>query len=136
MTEAPEQRLDEITAIARVLWFLPPPARTQLAPQLHDLGVRVHPELATKQLVREGPAMLGNHAPHRIESIGAMDALRKANPALAERIEAARAAAAAGDDSQARALADELRPNLEADRALLARNVGNLADLLNGGTTP
>lgn len=132
MSDFPEQRLDDIASIARTLWFLPPPARTQLAPQLYDLGVRVHPELATKQLVREGPSSLGNHAPQRVESIGAMDALRKVNPVLAERIEAARAAAAAGDDSQARALADELRPNLEADRALLARNVGNLADLLKG----
>ena len=127
-----EQKLDEIVAIAKALWFVPPPARTQLAPQLYDLGVRVHPELATKQLVREGPASLGNHARQRIESIGAMDALRKANPALAERIESARAAAAAGDDSQVRALADELRPNIDADRALLARNIGDLADLLKG----
>lgn len=131
MSDLPEQRLDDIASIARTLWFLPPPARTQLAPQLYDLGVRVHPELATKQLVREGPTGLGNHAPQRLETIGAMDALRRANPALADRIVAARAAAADGDDTEIRALAEELGSSFEADRALLARNVGDLGgDLL------
>lgn len=125
-------KLSDIASIAKVLWFLPPPARTQLAPQLYDLGVRVHQELATKQLVREGSPQLGNHAPQRLETIGAMDALRVANPALADRIEKARAAAADGDDTEARKLAEELGATYESHRALLSRHVGDLDKLIKG----
>lgn len=123
-------KLTEVTALAATLWFLPPPARAQLAPELFDLGVRVHPELATKRLVREGPAQLGNHAPQRLESINAMSVLRSMNSELAERVEQARAQAAAGDDTEARRLADELRPTIAADRHLLAQHSTELAGLI------
>lgn len=115
MTDPTE--LAEIAAIAAALYFLTPPARTQIAPGLHALGMRMHPELATKQLVREGPAWLGNHAPQRLESLGAMDALRIVNPTLVEQIEQARATAATGDPSASQ----ELGAKIVADFAAFAR---------------
>lgn len=121
-----EPVVDEVTALAAVLWFLPPPARAQLAPQLYDLGVRVHPELATKQLVREGPSYLGNHARQRLEPLNAMNVLRTMNPDLAERVQAAREQAAAGDATAARTLAGELRSTLDADRAVIGAQIGSL----------
>jgi len=120
-------RIDEIAALAAGLFFLVPPARALIAPQLHDLGWRVHPELATKRLVSEGPAMLGNHAPQRMESIGAADALRAVNPELADRIAAARAAAAAGDPTAAQALAAELRTAIATDSGVLGGHAATLA---------
>lgn len=89
-------RVFEVRALAKVLWFLPAPARAPIADKLHGLGVRVHPELATLQLERTGPAALGNHAqqqPVKIDRDSALRFLRgSGNPNLqdmADRIEAA-----------------------------------------------
>lgn len=94
MTELSD-RIIEVRTLAETLWFLPPPGRRMIADKLHGLGVRVHPELATHQLEREGPKELGNHAPARVvkkQSMNEdMDKLRLINPALAARIDAARA---------------------------------------------
>lgn len=123
-------KLSQVAELAKTLWFLPPPARAQLAPELYELGLRVHPELATKRLVREGPTQLGNHAPQRLESINAMGVLQAMNPELADRVAAARAQAAAGDTSAVLRLAADLRPTIEADRNLMARHSEELADLI------
>lgn len=54
----------EVADLAGTLWVLPPPARTLLAAQLHPYGARLHPEVATKTLIRDGgDARLGNWAP-------------------------------------------------------------------------
>lgn len=53
----------EVAALASTLWVLAPPARTMLAEKLHPHGARLHTELATKTLVREGDARQGNWAP-------------------------------------------------------------------------
>lgn len=89
-------RVIDVRALADVLWFLPPPARAMIADKLHGLGVRVHPELATLELQREGPKQMGNHAPQTVvkkappEVKAAMlDILREANPDLAARIDTA-----------------------------------------------
>lgn len=93
MTEI-SQRITEVRDLATTLWFLPPPGRRMIADKLHGLGVRVHPELATMMLEREGPKELGNHAPQRVinkTSVNEdLDNLRKINPALAAQIDAAR----------------------------------------------
>lgn len=87
-------RVMEVRAIAELLWFLPPPGRMMIGDKLHGLGLRAHPELAELQLEREGPAALGNHAPQRVvrktSMQEGMEALRKIDPALAERIDAAK----------------------------------------------
>ncbi|WP_458317102.1 hypothetical protein [Mycolicibacterium brisbanense] len=89
-------RVFEVRALAQVLWFLPPPARPVIADKLHGLGVRVHPELATLQLERTGPAAMGNHAQQQPVTIDRDTGLRflrgSGNPKLqemADRIEAA-----------------------------------------------
>jgi hypothetical protein len=87
---------DEIQAIADRLWFLAAPARRMMAFQLRARGVTVDPDTATLDLVREGPAALGNHAPQRVVKKKSLDAapimldmLSQANPDLAAKIEAA-----------------------------------------------
>lgn len=88
------ERILEVRAIASVLWFVPPPARNPFADKLHGLGLRHHPELATLELQREGPAELGNHAPQhpvsrRSADTEGMEALRAVDPELVAKIEAA-----------------------------------------------
>jgi hypothetical protein len=94
MTELSD-RIIGVRALAEVLWFLPPPGRKMIADKLYGLGVRVHPELATLALEREGPKELGNHAPMRVVKKASinedMDKLRAMNPELAARIDAAQA---------------------------------------------
>lgn len=88
-------RITEVRELSETLWFLPPPGRRMIADKLHGLGVRVHSDLATLVLEREGPKELGNHAPQRIVQKGSLDEdmakLRLLNPSLAARIDAARA---------------------------------------------
>lgn len=94
MTELSD-RIIEVRALAETLWFLPPPGRRMIADKLHGLGVRLHPELATLVLEREGPKELGNHAPQRVVKKQSMnedlEKLRAINPTLAARIDGARA---------------------------------------------
>lgn len=123
------ERVVEVRAIAAVLWFLPPPAKNQIADKLHGLGLRLHAELATLEVQREGPAALGNHAPQTVVSkksvtTESMDALRAIAPDLVEKIEAAHKnrdvmgriaaiRAPIGEDAAA-----------DAERAALARELG------------
>lgn len=87
------ERVFEVRALAQALWFLPPPARAPIADKLHGLGVRIHPELATLQLERTGPASLGNHAqqqPVKIDRDAALRFMRGSGMGeMADRIEAA-----------------------------------------------
>jgi hypothetical protein len=114
------ERVVEVRAIAAVLWFLPPPARPQFADKLHGLGLRMHSELATLELFREGPKEMGNHAPQRVVQKTAdehgMDALRQVNPDLVARIEAAHA-----DQSVVARLKEA---KTEPERVALARELG------------
>lgn len=92
---AVDTRIDEVRMLAGLLWFLPPPARTEIADKLHGLGMRVHPELATLELERLGPRSLGNHAPtrpvKRTVAEAGLDTLRSV-PGLAEIADAIEAA--------------------------------------------
>lgn len=101
------ERVAACAALAKVLWFMPPPARAQVAVGLYDLGVRVHPELATKELVTQGPAGMGEHRKQRLTPIASRDdfmaMVRRFNPALADKIDAAQT------DEQKRAVAAEIR---------------------------
>lgn len=130
-------RVTEVRAIAELLWFLPPPGRMMIADKLHGLGLRSHPDLATLQLEREGPVQLGNHAPQRVvkkTSVNEdMAALRQINPALAARIDAARAdpdiagrIATATTAGAQEALARELGIDLGGDIATLRQHIANL----------
>jgi hypothetical protein len=114
------ERVLEVRAIASRLWFLPPPARNPIADKLHGLGIRVHPELATLELKREGPAELGNHAPQYPVSKTAdqqgMEVLRTVDPALAAKIDAYHA----DRDIAARIRAAKT----DAERVQLARELG------------
>ena len=70
---------------------IPPPARVPWAEDLFALGVRVHPDLAVKELVCDGPSHLGNYGGDRLASITSRspsDVLREMNPQLADRIDA------------------------------------------------
>ena len=107
-----------------MLWFLAAPSRVPIATGMHELGVRVHPELATKQLVREGPAEMGNHAPQRLAAMdpaAARRVLRQINPALADRIEAAE-----NDPALKQQIGAEFAPKIAADIAHLNKHVPDL----------
>ena len=86
-------RINQCRMLAKALWFLPPPARAQIADGLYGLGVRVHPELATKELLADGPPGLGNHLRQELVSINSdenlLSFLHHHNPELAAAIEAA-----------------------------------------------
>ena len=123
------QRVVEVREIAGLLWFLPPPARNQIADKLHGLGLRHHPELATLEVQREGPAELGNHAPQFVvskksASSESMEALRAVDPELVAKIEAAHK----NRDVMARIHAIKAPigtdPAADAERARLARELG------------
>lgn len=87
------ERVDQCRMLAKALWFLPPPSRAKIADGLYGLGVRVHPELATKELLADGPPGLGNHLRQELVSINSDDRLlgflRQHNPELAADIEGA-----------------------------------------------
>jgi hypothetical protein len=119
-------RVIDVRALADVLWFLPPPARAMIADKLHGLGVRVHPELATLELQREGPKAMGNHAPQTVVKkappgvkAAMLDMLRQANPDLAARIDAAGGVDGLTDEQRrvfaAEALAAHQATNAEAN---------------------
>lgn len=122
-------RVIEVRALAEVLWFLPPPARAMIADKLHGLGVRVHPQLATLELQREGPKEMGNHAPQQVvkkappEVTAAMlDVLRQANPDLAARVDAAGGVDSLTEEQRrafaAEALARHQATNTEANQRM------------------
>ncbi|MFA4080468.1 hypothetical protein ONA92_01980 [Mycobacteroides salmoniphilum] len=62
------EQAQQCEQLAKALWFLAPPARGPVAAGLYSLGMRIHPELATKTLETEGPSNWGNHAPSRLVS--------------------------------------------------------------------
>lgn len=130
-------RVTEVRAIADTLWFLPPPGRMMIADKLHGLGLRTHPELATMALEREGPVQLGNHAPQRVVKKSSLNegmaALRQINPALAARIDAARAdpsmaerIAAATTAGAQEAIARDLGIDINADIATINEHIANM----------
>lgn len=90
------ERLDQGRMLAKALWFLPAPARAEIADGLYGLGVRIHPELATKELQTDDPAGLGAHRRQRLVNITAarsgqdsMAIVRQFAPELAAKIDAA-----------------------------------------------
>lgn len=93
--------------LGNALWFLPAPARGPLAEGLYELGVRVHPELATKQVLTSGAPGLANHSPRRLVSIKSqeegMDFIRQFKPDLAAKMDAART------DAQKQAVMADIR---------------------------
>lgn len=99
--------IEQMGALAIALRVLPPPLPRALGPELYELGARVHPELATDA---DAPAAGGK----------LLDVLREVGEripqlsGLADKVEEAQAAAAAGDTSKIRALAAELAPQIEA----------------------
>lgn len=100
-------KVGQCAELSKVLWFMPAPARAQVAVGLYDLGVRVHPELATKELVAQGPAGMGEHRKQRLAPIASREEflamVRHFDPVLADKIEAAQT------DEQKRAVAAQIR---------------------------
>lgn len=95
------EQAQQCEQLAKALWFLAPPARGPVAAGLYSLGVRIHPELATKTLEKEGPSNWGNHAPSRFVSkaatstdpIALLRSMGQVQPSLlelADKMEAAR----------------------------------------------
>lgn len=86
-------QLDQTVLLARVLWFLPAPARTPYAQRLFELGVRVHPDLATKDVMVTGPAGLGEHRPRSLVDIKSardgLGAVQEFAPDLYDKMQAA-----------------------------------------------
>lgn len=85
--------LDQLVMLSRGLWFLPRPARQPVSKGLYDLGFRVHPELATKQVVTDGVPGLANVAPQGLVNIQSQregeHIIRQFAPDLAEKMDAA-----------------------------------------------
>lgn len=115
-------KITQVRAIAVALFRLPPPARAQIANDLYDQGVRIDPLLATKHVVREGPAQLGNWAPAHLERIDAMDILRNVDPVLADRIEGART------EAQKAEIRDEIRAKFPTQVADLEKRIAEMED--------
>jgi hypothetical protein len=89
------EKVEQCRAIANALHRIAPPGRRLMANELFDLGVRIHPELATKQLVSDVPEQvrkqLGNWAPQRLDAVQTVkEIVEHVNPALAKRIENAK----------------------------------------------
>lgn len=63
------EKVAAVRAMADSLHRIAPPGRAPMAAELYDLGWRLHPELATKELVRMGPASMGNWAPQAAQKI-------------------------------------------------------------------
>lgn len=118
--------MSEVDDLAALLYRLPAPARKTFAAELVDLGVRVHPELATKQLVREGPEWMGNHAPQRLASLSdpaeLLAELAAVDPGLAARVQAVKDDAVAREAERER-LGALLPPDLKkaVDAAMAAK---------------
>lgn len=81
-------KLNGSVQIAQVLKFLPPPARKQFATALYDVGVRVHPELATQeQVIVGGVPVAADRRP--VRKVADLALVREWAPALADKIDAA-----------------------------------------------
>lgn len=120
--------MSDIDELAALLYRLPAPARKMFAAELVELGVRVHPELATKQLIREGPGWMGNHAPQRLASLSDPDQLlaelAHIDPAMAAEVQAVKNDAAAREAKRERlgaTLPPELKKAVDAAMAAKAR---------------
>lgn len=76
---------DDVSALAEVLWFLPRPARPDIATKLVERGIRAHPELATLKIETPGPKQLANITPQYVVAIDrdALTGLRAQAPATA-----------------------------------------------------
>jgi hypothetical protein len=87
------EEIDQMVMLSRGLWFLPRPARQPIAKGLYELGFRVHPELATKQVVTDGVPGLANIAPQALVNIQSQregeHIIRQFAPDLAEKMDAA-----------------------------------------------
>lgn len=108
-------KLDQCVLLGKALWFLPPPARSKFAEGMFDLGVRIHPELATTNLLVGGAPGLGAHRPRRpvkVESRrDAENIIRTYLPELADKL------GAATTEAQKQQLLTEIReqfPNIIA----------------------
>lgn len=102
--------IEQMGALALALMVLPPPLPRVLAPELYELGARVHPELATAE---NAPAATGK----LINLLRTLEGRAPELEGLADRIEDAQAAAAAGDRSKLEALAGEMAPKVRAQAA-------------------
>lgn len=105
---APDQvDIEQMGALALAVMVLPPPLPRALAPEFYELGARVHPELASAE---DAPAATG-------KLLSVLRSLEDRAPelaGLADRIEEAQAAAANGDMTLMRALAEEMASKLQA----------------------
>ena len=117
-----EDKVGQCRAIAAALFRLPPPARAVIAADLYDQGVRMVPQLATKRVVRDGPASLGNWAPTHLESNHAMDVLQKVNPELAGRV------AAAHTEEDKAVIREEIKANFPVQIAAIEQQLAEVDD--------
>ena len=115
-----DDKVAQCRAIAASLFRLPPPARAVVAADLYDQGVRLLPQLATKHVVRDGPAGLGNWAPAHLERSDAMDILQKVNPELAGRV------AAAETEDQKAAIREEIKANFPDQIAAIEQQLAEV----------
>lgn len=103
---------------------IPAPARNPWAVELHSLGLRVHPELATKELrVDDAQAKLGPHATGELADITREDAKAMLNDISPEM--AAAVAEAETDPSKAEQLKEIQRANLARLREQLGPTLHN-----------
>lgn len=85
-------KLNQCVLIAKVLWFVPPPARAKFADTLYQFGIRLHPELATQSVMVGGVPGMGEFRPRIPVSNNARDQMalvRQWAPDLADKMDAA-----------------------------------------------
>lgn len=119
-------RVREVRELADDLFFMPAPARREVADKMHGLGWRKHDELATLEIERVGAEWMGNHrmaypvakkakAPESEAAM--MDMLERVDPGTAAKIREARER----DDVLAQMAAIE--PKIGEDKAADAKRV-------------
>lgn len=85
-------KLNQCVLIAKVLWFVPPPAKAKFAATLYEFGIRIHPELATQSIMVGGVPGMGEFRPRVPVSNNARDQMalvRQWAPDLADKMDAA-----------------------------------------------
>jgi hypothetical protein len=86
-------QLDQCVMLGKLLFFLPPPARAPIAQGLYEMGVRVHPDLATKDVMFTGPPGMGQHRMGRVVDIktarDGMEVIKQFTPDLYDKMQAA-----------------------------------------------
>jgi hypothetical protein len=116
----------------------PAPIRARWAHRLYRQGVRVHPDLATHEVMAYPSGFAGPHGPRtfqRVDQDKLMAIVQRANPALYERIKTAKADRHLGDQT-ADAMVRQLLKTLPVEWIEKLGEAGALVDNFAEGNIP